>query len=130
VDTMEVVSGVNPGNVVIKAVSAGNKNKLASCTVTLGEKTGKDHRNCSSASVLYSKATSELAGKPALDLQYGKQIKKVPTTIAYVSDRIKKQKTINNKEEVADSAFRLSLLWLIVNCYQFSRFKIRFRLNS
>ena len=41
--------------------------------------------NCSSASVLYSKATSELAGKPALGVQYGKQIKKGPATIAYVS---------------------------------------------
>ena len=41
--------------------------------------------NCSSASVLYSKATSELAGKPALGVQYGKQIKTGPPTIAYIS---------------------------------------------
>ena len=41
VDTMGVVSGVNSGSAVITAVSAGNKNKSASCTVTVGKKPEK-----------------------------------------------------------------------------------------
>ena len=38
---MGVVSGINSGNVVITAVSAGNGNKSASCTVIVGKKPEK-----------------------------------------------------------------------------------------
>ncbi len=41
--------------------------------------------DCSSVGVLYPKATSELAGKPTLGIQFGKQLKTGPPTIAYVS---------------------------------------------